>query len=419
MGDAMSKACAGVMAAWAMLLLLPANAQESAPATDTAVEPLALEWRASLILQGDALFYSDLPEERLKRTELRRARLGVQLLIDDETRLTASADFSNGARLRDLYVELRKSPQYWAIGRFPEPFGLAAQEGSRAGFMMETPMVSALGPGYGLGGAISLTGDEWGFSGGVFAAASQISDEDALKGAREENAITLRYTRSAWRSADRLLHMGIGFSQRKPAAETIRFVAIPESVLLRGLQVSSGVLPGEAADISYQLFGGELAYAQGTLLLQSEYIRAQLPDFGLGAASYKGYYVEGAWALTGEQRPYSTRRGVFGPITPGRHWGEGAHGAWELALRYSTVDFSANPFERIDEYLGQEYEDAFSAVFAGGTGQVVSIGLNWFPAPQTRVTLNGLHIEKERDGVKQNANAVQMRVYLQFDVKPQ
>lgn len=313
-----------------------------------------LEWRATVTVHGDGLLHSDLPEERQKSTELRRARLGIQVLLNDQTRLSVGGDFSDGARLRDLFIEFRSSPVYWVAGRFPEPFGLAAQQGSRAGLMMEAPMAAALGPGFGLGGAVNLGGDDWGFTGGLFTSSSVVSDEEVLTGAREEDAITLRYTRTQFRTEDRVLHLGLGFSDREPTSEAFRFVAIPESVLLRGLQVSSGFLPGDG--ISYSLLGAEVGFAQGPLLLQAEYVAAELPDFGLGSGKsvYRGYYAEAGWVLTGERRPYSTRRGAFGPVSPGSRWGEGAWGAWELAARYSVVDLTDNPFENLDEFVGEE-----------------------------------------------------------------
>lgn len=52
-------------------------------------------------------------------------------------------------------------------------------------------------------------------------------------------------------------------------------------------------------------------------------------------------------------------------------------------------------------------------------GRVASLGLNWFPLPQARVTLNALRIEKERDEERETASAVQMRFAYQFSLDAQ
>ena len=387
--------------------------------TETAgeAEPAAgVEWRASVNLQGDALLNSTLPSDRQKTTALRRARLGGQMLVGDGMRISTSADFSRGAHLRDLYLELRKTSIYWAFGRFPEPFGLAAQESSRTSLMMEHPEPTAIGPGYGVGAAANFTGLRWGLTLGLFKAQGTVSDEDALKGVRKEDAISGRFTYGAFRTEDRLVHFGISLSSRHPKGDTLRFVAIPESILVKGLQVSSGLVPVDEG-MSYAATSAEFAFAKGPVLIQSEWIAAELPGLGpFGVLSYHGYYVEGGWVLTGERRPYSTRRGVFGPINPGTPWNEGSHGAWEIAMRRSVTDFSGNPFQDLDQFLGDEFFAAFGSVTTGGRGVVTSLGLNWYPTPLTRASLDGLRIEKTRKEVSESVNAIQMRLYFQFDL---
>lgn len=377
-----------------------------------------VDWRLGGNLQADALVKNDLPDGRSNSSELRRARLGGQLVLADSIRFSASGDFAEGARLRDLFVEIRALPQYVAIGRFPEPFGLAAQESSRAGLMPERPQPTAIVPGYGLGLAVNMTGTDWGLTAGVFAAQGELSDEDALKGQRKEDAISVRYTSTFFRSASGMVHLGFSLSDRRPKAQVVRFVAIPETVLLKGMQVSSGLVPvDEEIDDTYLIGGFEFAAIYGPLLLQSELMLAALPQVSFDERNdYEGGYVEAAWVLTGERRPYSTRRGVFGPVTPAGPWDEGTFGAWEVAARFSYTDFSRNPFDDFDEFDDDDDIFGSTGVYTGGRSQIVSLGLNWYPTALSRVTLNGLRIEKKRDDEREQASAVQLRVYLQFDL---
>ena len=392
---------------WLWLALGCAGAAHAAVKTEQVIAPSAFDWRIGGTVQGDGLLLSTAEGEVEKRTELRRTRIGTRIVLARPLRFSASVDVSQGARLGDLYLDWRPSKLWWMAGRFPEPFGLAAQEGSRTTPLMERPQASALGPGYNTGIALSWAGARWAASAGAFKGAGPSSD--VLKGARKEDALTLRLTAVPLRRPDTLLHLGLGASLRKPQQEALRFIAIPESVLIRDYQVASGFLPTEEG---YTLLGTELALRQGPVLVQGEYLRAAIRlDASLPESVYSGWYGEAAWALTGERRGYSTRAGVFGPVDPSRSWRQG--GAWELAARYGEVRFEKNPLEDIPGF--DEFDDF--GLFTGGKGQIASLGLNWYPTRLTRVALNGLRIEKSREDQQMKANVVQMRLYWQFDLK--
>lgn len=383
----------------------------TAASTERAISPSAYDWRIGGTVQGDGLLTSDAPKDAEKRTELRRARIGARVVLARPLRFSVSGDFSNGARLGDLYLDWRPGKTWFMAGRFPEPFGLEAQESSRTSPLMERPQASALGPGYNVGLGFNRAGRSWGLSGGAFKGIGPSSDEDILKGARKEDALTLRLIGVPLRRVGSLLHLGLGASLRRPDEEAVRFVAIPESVLIEGYQVGSGLLP---VDDFYTLLGAEFALQQGPVLLQSEFLRAAIRlDASLPQSTYTGYYVEAAWALSGERRPYSTRYGVFGPITPTSRWNEGARGAWELSARYGAVRFDKNPLEDIPGF--EDFDD--SGLFTGGKGRIVAIGLNWYPSPWLRVSLNALDVHKRREGENSDARLVQMRAHFQFDLK--
>src|SRR5262249_40888889 len=95
---------------------------------------------------------------------------------------------------------------------------------------------------------------------------------------------------------------------------------------------------------SAQVYSAEFAGSYGPLFGQAEYFhydvdRIQgLPAGALPSLQFDGWYVEGAWAITGESRPYNTSAGAYGglvPLNPFTLVGSG-WGAWEVAARYST-----------------------------------------------------------------------------------
>jgi len=65
---------------------------------------------------------------------------------------------------------------------------------------------------------------------------------------------------------------------------------------------------------------------------------------------------------------------VFGRVSPKNNFdGEGGWGAWQLALRYSTLDLN---------------DDNSAAAYRGGKIDNITVGLNWHLNPMTRFMLN-------------------------------
>jgi phosphate-selective porin OprO/OprP len=86
---------------------------------------------------------------------------------------------------------------------------------------------------------------------------------------------------------------------------------------------------------------------------------------------YSGYF-EAGWRLTGEHRNYDRRQGFFTDLEPFENFWlvRGCHGlgAWEIAARWSFVDFSEAPNDSSYDSL--------------------NLALNWYWNPRTRVQMN-------------------------------
>jgi phosphate-selective porin OprO/OprP len=81
-----------------------------------------------------------------------------------------------------------------------------------------------------------------------------------------------------------------------------------------------------------------------------------------------------SYFMTGEHRPYKSATGVFGRPIPKHNLGRGGSGAWEVAFRVSHVDLHDAA--------------AINGPSAGGKELNLTFGVNWYPNPNTRVTLN-------------------------------
>lgn len=121
----------------------------------------------------------------------------------------------------------------------------------------------------------------------------------------------------------------------------------------------------------------ETAAVWGRFSAQAEFVQAFVQDAMVGASTMdrvaNGYYVAASYFLTGEHRPYSRANGGFGRIKPFQNisprngWRIFGDGAWEAKARYSHVDLSE---------------------FAGGDLETVTLGLNWYLIPNSKILLD-------------------------------
>jgi phosphate-selective porin OprO/OprP len=89
-------------------------------------------------------------------------------------------------------------------------------------------------------------------------------------------------------------------------------------------------------------------------------------------ASFDGFYVLGSYFLTGEHRPYKS--GSFGKVKP-----NSADGAWEIVLRYSSLDGRDNG--------------------TGVLGKNTTFGANYYMSPSMRMMFNYISTDLESDTV--------------------
>jgi phosphate-selective porin OprO/OprP len=138
-----------------------------------------------------------------------------------------------------------------------------------------------------------------------------------------------------------------------------------------------------AAD-NQKLVGLEAAAVFGPLLLQGEFVGSYVQDIA-GGPQYgtyftNGYYVEALYFLTGEHREYENRfgGGAFGRVVPHENaflvrdcngsWLFG-RGSWQVGARYSKADLRDSGID-------------------GGIVQDMTLGLNWFLNPNTKIQWN-------------------------------
>jgi phosphate-selective porin OprO/OprP len=189
-----------------------------------------------------------------------------------------------------------------------------------------------------------------------------------------------------------VVHLGLAVSRENRYATTdsrdivsvptARFRARPEANLTNVRLVDSGNLKN--AD-NIDRAGLEAAWIRGPLLLQGEYLQFKA-DFTDAKPDYSGggYYVSGAWMLTGERREYANA--AVGNVKPAH-----AYGALEIATRYSELDLNDTPV-------------------LGGKAHDWTIGANWYI---------GRHLKFQADYVRAYSNKYNGVLKRDLEIDPE
>ncbi|MDR6530506.1 phosphate-selective porin OprO/OprP [Caulobacter rhizosphaerae] len=382
------------------------------------------------VMQLDATWYnqdSGLPATTTGRdlnsgTNFRRARLGVDGKAFKNFDYGVLLDFggagTDGAgQLQELYLQYNYAPFKVKVGAFAPNLGLEDAASTNGSLFPERPSGSEATRG--LAGAdrrISLqaqaVGERWLISGAVTGA--KAGDGATFD---EQLGYVGRVAFIPFKGYDWLTHVGVNASRVAQPAQTAVAGAYPITVEDRpelrtdGTRlVSTGAIDSSGA----RHYGLELAAQKKNFLIQGEYFDIALDRRNRAAnvtdPKFSGWYLEGGWVLTGEQRKYNAANFAFdapaieNPFDPKA----GKWGAWELAARYSVLDLNHH-----------EYATVAADRVRGGVQEIATVGLNWFPNSVTKFSLDYLDVDVDRRDaaglqIGQSYKAVNLRSQYAF-----
>jgi len=342
----------------------------------------------------------------VRATEFRAARLGIEGLMFGNTKYKFEVDFEgNEATIKDAYIQLKKpfgSPVDFKVGQFKSPNSLEEQTSSRfITFMERAAFTDAFGFARLTGIGVTTHGTNWTFNAGAF------GENINTKKAQEGHTLAARVTFAPIATKDKAIHFGASIRYRKfsNSDKTVQYRQRPQ-VHQETRYISTPKLSADG-DL---LYGLEAAGVWGPFSVQGEYARTKT-DLLVGKdPSFHGYYISASWFLTGEHRTYKGSKGAFGRVKVRHPVQEGGYGAWQVAVRYDTIDLN-------------------DSGVIGGMQDAIVTGVNWYLNDHTRVMFNYINARVDdvpttilgestivagTPGNNNNINAVQLRAQLDF-----
>jgi len=327
-------------------------------------------------------------------TEVRRARLYMKGTIYNDWFYKFEYDFAgsgdnksgitdiwlgyNGFDLEGLSVK---------VGHFRDPFMLQDQVSDNNTQFTERASIDAFTAGRHIGAMASVNRQHWTTALGVF------GDKASKKGSASDEGwgAAGRVTWMPVNEKGSLVHLGLAADYRSTRGNDVRFKQQPETHISDVNFVDTGALTDAS---SYLTLGAELAVIQGRFSAQTEYVQVNVDRDNTNDSIFDGWYAQAGWFLTNDTRPYTFKGAKFKALKPKSIVGKGGIGAWELALRYSTIDLNDGDI-------------------TGGEMDNVTLGLNWFPTAGLRVSANYIKmLEMDREGHEhdnEEADVMQLR----------
>jgi phosphate-selective porin OprO/OprP len=192
--------------------------------------------------------------------------------------------------------------------------------------------------------------------------------------------ITQRITGLPFHNKASFLHVGGSYSFRKPSDHSLRIRSKPEAHVAEKHYIDTELIENVHHS---NLFNFEALYAWNAFSIQGEYLTTHVKRLASSLEKdlrFSTYYIQASHCLTGEKRKYKSSLSGLHPIRPFRNFdGQHAYGALEIAAKYSTSDLNSHTL------MGGEQKD-------------ITLGLNWYLNPLTKVVLNQVWATIENQG---------------------
>ncbi|WP_293904532.1 porin [Phenylobacterium sp.] len=364
--------------------------------------PLATDFRRGSV--GDAT-EADRARDLGDGTNFRRARFGVEGKAWGDWNYNLLFDFGGSGvedvgKITNAYVEYAGfTPVKLRVGAFAPTTGLEDATANTASLFPERPAVAELVRGLAggdgrTGAAVLANGDRWSMFGAITGNTIAVQTFD------EQLGFVGRLTYVPYKDADNLVHIGasanivINPAATGPdvapagAATPIRLRERPELRVDGTRLVDTGNI--DADDVrAYGLEGG-LQHRQFSLAGEYFWLDVNRRASVLADPSFDGWYLQGAWTLTGQPRRYNVAAGGFDAPKIDKPFSlrEKNWGVWELAARYSELN--------LDYRAGLAGTAQATSSIRGGDQKIFTLGLNWYANSNVRFLADYQRVDVNR-----------------------
>lgn len=351
-----------------------------------------IQYDIMFINQDDSL---DTHFEADNGAEFRRARLYTSGTLFGNIKFKFQVDFAPAkVVIKDAYLTFTKIPVIGNIkaGNFKQPFGMEMLSSSNYMTNMERPLTNQFDHDRDLGVMLfnSHLDKRLAWFAGVFMPANGAG---IYKGKKYQ--ITTRISGLPIYKVDngyKVLNIDVAYSYHYDDNDEISLKVRPEAHLApKYLNLNI-----DALNHNHQGNIG-LALVLGSFAFQTEYTFSNLTPSSNSTLKKDHYFIDAyygtvSWFITGEHKNFSKSKTSLDMVKPKKNLGKGGAGAFELALRYSTIDFN-------------------DADLQAGNIKDITVGLNWYVNPAVRYTLNYINANVKELG---RTSILQMRFQVKF-----
>jgi phosphate-selective porin OprO/OprP len=311
---------------------------------------------------------------------VRSLRAGLAKAFKHNLSMKAEIDLTDGdSNFADLYVRHRH-PRWGllTVGNQRVAQTLVNQTSRISRTFMEEPLPAEA---FGLGRRLALGWDLNKPKGGIHLTAFGPD----LNGSIGDSGFAGRVYFNPTRSRFHLFHVGASLVSENMSRKT-RFFAHPESRVTDQRLVDTGIYE----DVNHQYISAlEVAGARDSFMFRAEFFRADWKRATANDPTFKGFYTQASWILTGESFNYT--QGKFTRVRP-----QSQRGAWETGVRFSRVDLN-------------------STTIFGGEEKNLTVALNWYaPANQFRVMSNLIFVRTDEYAGDEDSIILQVRAQFHW-----
>ena len=292
----------------------------------------------------------------------------------------------NSMSIEDAFIKYKAwDPADVTVGQRKAPFSLSALTSSKYITFIERAAPTDLftSEAIGIGGrtpgiTLENAGDKHTQAGGLYLMRQRADATDSISERKLDDGwgFTGRVT---WlpvnQSGNRLIHTGAAFGYKHYANRTVnRFRVRP------GVSEGDRIVDSDNAIAADNFWGMNLEAAGvwGPFAASAEYYYGDFDGIDIaGDTDMEGYYVQGSYFLTGENRRY--KKGAFTSVKVKNPLGSGGWGGWEVGLRYSSTDLGAG--------IGAD------------SGDVLTAALNWYVNSNMMFKLNYVKTFCDKGGI--------------------